>query len=77
MFHITNSTKPTIYSGPTGSCIHDGVDEDGHEASEWMIEFLAKTFAVSIAKEFYSSQYDYFRQEYKFCSMKCSRTCYD
>jgi len=57
--------------------VYDGVDEDGHEASEWMIEILAKTFAVSIAKGFYSSQYDYFRQEYKFCSMKCSRTCYD
>jgi antitoxin component YwqK of YwqJK toxin-antitoxin module len=70
--------------------IFDGIDDDGSGPTEQslylafetnknsnMLDFLNKQKAI-LGEEPYLNLYDFLRREtYKFCSMKCSRTCHD
>jgi antitoxin component YwqK of YwqJK toxin-antitoxin module len=70
--------------------IFDGIDDDGSGPTEQslyfafeinknsnILDFLNKQIAI-LGEEPYLNLYDFVRREtYKFCSMKCSRTCHD
>lgn len=58
----------------------DGVDKDGNEYTQWLFELNASAY-YSLESSFkafgFKDVYDYMRKnEYKYCSLKCSRTCY-
>ena len=58
----------------------DGVDKDGNEYTQWLFEFNAGAY-YSLESSFkafgFKDVYDYMRKnEYLYCSLKCSRTCY-
>jgi antitoxin component YwqK of YwqJK toxin-antitoxin module len=70
--------------------ISDGVDKDGNEPNEFMIDFTLNLYKdpemlkMANLGNLYSgdgqfnSAYDVLRRStYKFCSMKCARTCYE
>jgi antitoxin component YwqK of YwqJK toxin-antitoxin module len=70
--------------------IFDGVDKDGETANKGTLEIFHDTYSspemlklLNMGVGFsgepeYKTAYDiYRRKEFKFCSMKCSRTCYE
>jgi antitoxin component YwqK of YwqJK toxin-antitoxin module len=62
--------------------IYDGVDKNGAEADKFTVELFYKTYSAPSMKDFlsiggYSTVYDLIRNHYGFCTMKCSRTCYE
>lgn len=63
--------------------IYDGVDEKGSYADEFTVTYLYKVWSDPGVKDsfaklgVYGSAYDQIRDSYKFCTKKCSRTCYD
>ncbi len=63
--------------------IYDGVDKNGSPAEEFTVTYLYKVWSdPELQKSMknlgvYGTVYDQIRDSYKFCTMKCSRTCYD
>lgn len=58
----------------------DGVNKDGNEFAQWMFDINANAY-YSLESSFkamgFKDVYDYMRRnEYIYCSLKCSRTCY-
>jgi antitoxin component YwqK of YwqJK toxin-antitoxin module len=69
--------------------VYDAVDKDGNEANDLMVTFTLDVYSspevlnsMNELSRLYGTEanltaYDILRDEYKFCSMKCSRTCYE
>jgi antitoxin component YwqK of YwqJK toxin-antitoxin module len=63
--------------------LYDGVDKNGSSADEYTLTYLYKVWSDPGVKDSFSklgvngTAYDMIRDSYKFCTMKCSRTCYD
>jgi antitoxin component YwqK of YwqJK toxin-antitoxin module len=58
----------------------DAVDKDGNDFTQWIFDINANAY-YSLESSFkalgFTDVYDYMRKnEYPFCSMKCSRACY-
>jgi antitoxin component YwqK of YwqJK toxin-antitoxin module len=62
--------------------IYDGVSPEGNSADNYTVEAFYKTYNSPKGKEVlaiagYSTVYDLIRNSFGFCTMKCSRTCYE
>jgi hypothetical protein len=60
--------------------LSDGVNKDGNEFAQWMFDINANAY-YSLESSFkamgFKDVYDYMRRnEYIYCSLKCSRACY-
>ncbi len=59
--------------------VMDGVDKNGNGAQNYILELIYETYTNPEVLAYYglTSAYDMLRESYPFCTMKCSRTCYD
>lgn len=62
--------------------IYDGVSQDGGSADKEMVELFYITYSKPSMKDLlaingFATVYDFIRNHYGFCTMKCSRTCYE
>lgn len=84
---VTNSTSSEIKKPYKCKCckstingLTEGIDKDGGEYNEFFVQLMGDgKEADSLYKTLgYNGIYDYLRKDkYKFCTMKCARTCYE
>ncbi len=57
--------------------IYDGVGEKGYSADKLTVESLYEFYSGSnLAKASFSNSYEFIRNSFEFCTVKCSRVCY-